>query len=923
MMKKVYLFLPVFMVQFVYAQDSQRYFSGTFYNEKKKPQNFLKVFNKNKGVYELTDEKGFAIIQADVSDTLVWNNGKNIQVVYNVYELKNILERQINRKYVESISSKDYDNLIKKPESDKFSVEKSYDSIRNYSDYSLSAVRKLKLKSDSTYKLKRQPEKFLVFNGSFSSSLDIKNRNRIPNTQNRYVQGRSENGFLVWKGPETGEMFSFGPDISTLGYNGQPYEYDVNGQLINLSNGISPAKAYNNNLFRTTVGYSNQLNVNAIIRSNGYSENARLSLNIVQQKDQMYFIDQFDIVNSFKAKFSTELLKFKINAGFNYEENKATNTNRIGLFNRVYQNSLLTPVSFSNQQNAFLSNGLQRSYSPTADNPEFLFKQDNKYNYYENVRQLNFDVSRQWRGFKLNISQAYDDQEIAHRDVYKISTTGFQNGLYNIRNQKNEFYNSNISANYDLQGGDLTNKFSLNHILNDRKINIGHSLDTNYFYQRTSQDYIFNYNLDFEDYNNIEFGVNLGNSFYISNTSIKNNYWLPKVNAYFTFKDVLGWNNLDIQFMGAHTQLSTEAEIAKSYSSYTTTQFSAQNAYQYFPIKEVQTFNNLLNINIKESKTGFKIILFNPRLSLIAEYFNRKIYDDVFPVFENQNLVLKNLADHTYDGYEVNFNYDNIIRSQSISLSSKASFFKYRDMVNRVKSGYNNLMISGFTDIYKTLTEGEVLGAVAGSYYERNTDGNVIIDNHGYPVKASGTKIIADPTPDFVMKFSHSLTYKMFALDVNWEWKKGGQIWNGTQAVLDYYGRSQTSADERNIKNYVFEGVNSNGNVNQIPVDFYNPNLSVNENRWTRYGFLGVAEYYVQKSDYIRINDIALSAYFDVGNLRRALGVSFYVNNIFIWQANTGVDSNQNFYDFDNSRGLDFFNLPSFKTYGCTVSFKF
>ena len=73
----------------------------------------------------------------------------------------------------------------------------------------------------------------------------------------------------------------------------------------------------------------------------------------------------------------------------------------------------------------------------------------------------------------------------------------------------------------------------------------------------------------------------------------------------------------------------------------------------------------------------------------------------------------------------------------------------------------------------------------------------------------------------------------------------------------------------------------------------------------------------------IRINDITLSAYFDIGKLRRALGVSFYVNNIFLWQANSGVDSNQNFYDFDNSRGLDFFNLPSFKTYGCTVSFKF
>lgn len=210
-----------------------------------------------------------------------------------------------------------------------------------------------------------------------------------------------------------------------------------------------------------------------------------------------------------------------------------------------------------------------------------------------------------------------------------------------------------------------------------------------------------------------------------------------------------------------------------------------------------------------------------------------------------------------------------------------------------------------------------------GSYYERNAEGKLIIDDYGYPVKASGMKIIADPTPDFVMKFSHQINYKMFALNINWEWKKGGQVWNGTQAVLDYYGRSQTSGDERIIKNYVFEGVNSNGNANQIPVDFYNPNLAVGDNRWTRYGFLGVAENYVEKSDYVRINDITLSAYFDIGNFRRALGVSFYVNNIFLWQANQGVDSNQNFYDFDNSRGLDFFNLPSFKTYGCTVSFKF
>jgi hypothetical protein len=240
-----------------------------------------------------------------------------------------------------------------------------------------------------------------------------------------------------------------------------------------------------------------------------------------------------------------------------------------------------------------------------------------------------------------------------------------------------------------------------------------------------------------------------------------------------------------------------------------------------------------------------------------------------------------------------------------------------------VNTGYDNLALSGFNDIYKTLTEGRVLGSVMGSYFERDPNGKLIIDENGYPKKANGMKIIADPTPDFVLKFNHNFSYKMFSLDINWEWKKGGQVWNGTQAVLDYYGRSQVSGKERNIKNYIFQGVNANGNTNQIPVDFYDPNQSVSENRWTRYGYLGVAENYVQKSDYVRINNISLTTKFDVGKFKRGLGVTFYVNNILLWQANKGVDPNQNFYDFDNGRGLDFFNLPSYKIFGCMVSFQF
>lgn len=923
-MRKIYLLLFLFSILFFFGQNSKLYYSGTFLNHKDKPQNFLKVHNKSEGIYEMTDEKGFAIISAKVYDTLVWNNGKNTKVIYSfdLYELKTILERQHTKEYVKNIYSGAYDSLVAKKTKNEYDLESSKEILSKNSDHYFPVIRKLKQKNDTIFKLKEQKRKSLIFNGSFTTSFDIKSRNSIPKTQTQYAQGRSENGSLVWKGPETNEMFSFGPDISTLGFDGQPYEFDQNGRLIALSNGLLPSKVYDNNLFKTTVGYNNQLRINAIIKEN-YNEKFRVSFDLGQQKDQMYFPDQYNIVNTFKTKLTSKFHGYTLNVGFNYEENKATNTNRIGLYNRAYQNSLLTPISFSNAQGLFLNDGYQRSYSKLADNPFFILSQANKYHYRNNIRQFNFNIDKKWGDFKLNISQSYENDTFWNLDEYKPSTYGFTNGVLNERNQKNRLYNSNILGSYELGNGDFRNIFSLNFILNDRKVDVHNSLNAqNYLYQRTSQDYLFNYNMELRDYNDFKIGVNIGNSFYISNTSKKNKYWIPKVNGYFTFENIFNWNNADFKILGAYTEMISEPEITRSYASYATTLLNAQNVNQYFPIQEVGSFKNLSPINTKEWKTGLRLNL-GYKISLESEYFNRKITDDVFPVFNKNQLQLKNLADHTYSGYEVNFSYNDFRIGQDFFSTQKVSFFKYKDVVDRVNTGYNNLAVSGFNDIYKTLAEGEVLGAVMGSYFERDHNGQLIIDEFGFPKKADGLKIIADPTPDFVMKFNHSFKYKMFSLDINWEWKKGGQVWNGTQAVLDYYGRSLSSAEQRNIKNYIFEGVHSNGNINQTPVDFYNPNQNVEQNRWTRYGYLGVAEEYVQKADYVRINTISLTANFSAGNFRRALGVTFYVNNIMLWQANKGIDPNQNFYDLDNGKGLDFFNLPSYKTFGCMVSFQF
>jgi hypothetical protein len=156
-----------------------------------------------------------------------------------------------------------------------------------------------------------------------------------------------------------------------------------------------------------------------------------------------------------------------------------------------------------------------------------------------------------------------------------------------------------------------------------------------------------------------------------------------------------------------------------------------------------------------------------------------------------------------------------------------------------------------------------------------------------------------------------------------WEWKKGGQIWNGTQAVLDYYGRSATSAAARNTTGFVFDGVLQNKQPNTIPVSFYDVTLPVENNRWTRYGHSGIAEEYIQQADVLRLNTINISYKQRIGKYIQQLVFSLYANNLILYSAYKGADPNQLFYDQSNAAGLDFFNLPSVKTFGCNVSIQF
>ena len=156
---------------------------------------------------------------------------------------------------VDPVLSKDYLDRINNSQGKTFFTD-STNSAQNAllqlsNSYHGYPIQKIRTKNGLLH-IQRAYPKTLFLSGNFSSNLAIKTINHLPGLQNEYVQGRSQNGNLTWRGAETNEQFSYGPAINSLEYDGSNYLYDKNGRLVpSGSGGGSKAIPYSNSIFRT------------------------------------------------------------------------------------------------------------------------------------------------------------------------------------------------------------------------------------------------------------------------------------------------------------------------------------------------------------------------------------------------------------------------------------------------------------------------------------------------------------------------------------------------------------------------------------------------------------------------------------------------------------------------------------------------
>ena len=100
---------------------------------------------------------------------------------------------------------------------------------------------------------------------------------------------------------------------------------------------------------------------------------------------------------------------------------------------------------------------------------------------------------------------------------------------------------------------------------------------------------------------------------------------------------------------------------------------------------------------------------------------------------------------------------------------------------------------------------------IAGYKFVRDDNGEVVLDKNGFPTHTGDYVEVGNREATFTGGFNNTFSWKGFTLNMLWEFRVGGDVFNGTKYSMTQSGVSQFSADVRN-QSLTISGVDSKGN---------------------------------------------------------------------------------------------------------------
>jgi len=297
-------------------------------------------------------------------------------------------------------------------------------------------------------------------------------------------------------------------------------------------------------------------------------------------------------------------------------------------------------------------------------------------------------------------------------------------------------------------------------------------------------------------------------------------------------------------------------------------------------------------------------------------------------------------------------------------------------------SGVDQVTLNGFVGTASSVVEGEDFGVLYGDTWRRAPDGceettpsqicepltqeemqagftktadGQILDPDGFPVVATQQAAISSPQPDWRMNIDNTISYKGFSFYTLFDFKIGGDVWNGTRGALFDYGTHGDQDWQTTIDPSEFD---------EVPVNFngQTPSEAVASGFWPEYrenddgtytfrgqikdfgagpvildesyynggngsGFVGASDQFIEDGSYVKLREVSLSYTWDHGVVERsglsAVRFTATAANVLTFTDYSGIDPETNLTGDDNAQGLDYFNNPNNRSYQFRINIQY
>lgn len=218
------------------------------------------------------------------------------------------------------------------------------------------------------------------------------------------------------------------------------------------------------------------------------------------------------------------------------------------------------------------------------------------------------------------------------------------------------------------------------------------------------------------------------------------------------------------------------------------------------------------------------------------------------------------------------------------------------------------------------LIKGGSIGDIYGKAFVRDDNGNIVYgtegDYKGLPqVEGDGNTVkVGSANPDFMMGWNHTFTYKGFSLYFLLDWRYGGEVLSQTQAEMDLYGVSETTAQARDRGYATLEGQR----IDNVK-GFYKNVVG---------GRAGVTEYYMYDATNLRLREVSLSYDFPKKWMQKtktlkSLQFSFVARNLCFLYKKAPFDPDLVLSTGNDNQGIEVFGMPTTRSLGFSVKCEF